>query len=127
MRGVTLPAWSEGRYRNVPDLLAAVGPSLWQLTWGVVATEVSPHPLASRLEALTRDVRVETKELVSLFGSGLQLVDGSVHGFAGLEQRTPALVVRAVDSTSWDVESADVEILNAIKRAYADARDLPTG
>ncbi|EPX56033.1 hypothetical protein D187_007375 [Cystobacter fuscus DSM 2262] len=125
MRGVTLKAWRAEHYVGLAELLRLLEPRVADFTWEPRLGEVAPGPGAERLEALGPEQRLTTFEARHLLTLDMQLIDGVLLGYAHSDQTSPTVVLRAVDSTSWDIESDDEEILALVRRAWPDASDIP--
>jgi hypothetical protein len=125
MRGVTFNAWREGQPVSLHDLMRVLEPFVRGLTWKLRLDEVAPGPWVERLEAIGPEERLTTSEVLRLVTPDVQLIDGALFGYGGPGQEPPSLVLRAVDSTSWDVESASEEVLALVRRAWPDALDIP--
>ena len=52
-----------------------------------------------------------------------RIIDGSLRAYAGAADPAPFLTLFAVDSSEWDVESADAGILSAVREAFSTATD----
>jgi hypothetical protein len=62
--------------------------------------------------------------LIDLARQGVQIIDGEPIAYRGGEE-VRWLVIRAVDSTWWDVETDDEEVLTRIQAAFPAAMKLP--
>jgi hypothetical protein len=125
MRGVTLKAWQAEHYVGLAELLRLLEPRIEGFTWEPRLGEMAPGPEAERLEALAPEPRLTTLEVRHLFTLDVQLIDGVFLGYAHSAQTSPTIVLRAVDSTSWDIESDDEEVLALVRRAWPDVIDIP--
>jgi hypothetical protein len=121
MKMVTFNAWREGRCVTLSELLLLLLPKIQGFTWRLSLAEISPHPMAEELEVVAGQKALGTRELVELVAPGVQIIDGKIEGFVDARASSPSIVIRAVDSTSWDVESEDDEILSTIGHEYPDA------
>lgn len=61
--------------------------------------------------------------LLAAARAGVQLVDGGLA--ASLGDDVPWVIVRAVDSTEWDIESDDTALLERLTGAILTAQPLP--
>ncbi|MEZ4312249.1 MAG: hypothetical protein R3F14_29825 [Polyangiaceae bacterium] len=82
-------------------------------------------PRAEELESTHADKRLSTLELLHLVTPDVQIIDGEIVGYSATDEEVPVILFRAVDSTSWDVESDDSDVLALIRTTYPDARDIP--
>jgi hypothetical protein len=109
------------QYRGVTQLLSALGPIAKELTWRLDLTEVAPGPTAAALESLRQDQWLTTQELDRLAGGDAQIIDGAIFGHRMANDDRVVVVITAVDSTSWDVESTDEQVIQLIRAEYPDA------
>jgi len=85
--------------------------------------EVAPGATAERLHALSdRHATLPGDDLLAL-AVGIQVIDGN------FEARQPNatelwVVLRAVDGSSWDVVSDDLQVLDDYRRGFPDAAPL---
>lgn len=107
MKGVTFHAWREGHEVSLHELMRVL------------------ERFEARLETIAPEERLTTPELLRLVTPDVQLIDGTLLGYGGPGQEPPSHVLRAVDGTSWDVESMDEDVLARVRRAWPDAHDLP--
>src|SRR2546425_881570 len=124
MSGVSFAAWQNGRYVGLAEILLVLGRAVIGLIWRLQIAEVAPEPGSAGLNQATDAEGLSTLDVLHLVAPDVQIIDGEVQGFRG-DDSSPVLVIRAVDSTSWDVVAADTEILAVIRAAYPDAADLP--
>ena len=54
----------------------------------------------------------------------VQIIDGRVVGREAAS-RGDAIVIEAVDSTSWDVSAADSRVLQVLRATFSDAEEIP--
>jgi hypothetical protein len=126
MSGVTWRAWEGDRYVTLGDILTALGDLARDLRWKVRVDDVAPGPGAARLEAVDPDTWLDTPDLIGVAGGeDVQVIDGEVAGYRAEALRAPYLVIRAVDSSWWDVESADDAVADALRSRFSGVEDLP--
>jgi hypothetical protein len=125
MRGVTFPAWAEGNPIPLVELLELLGERGRHSTWRLRGLEVSPSESAERWHSLSNTGRaVSGNELVALAREEAQLIDGELEGWQGEGQR-PWVVIRAIDSTSWDLLCEDQRVLDEALQRFENATLLP--
>jgi hypothetical protein len=122
MRGLSFRAWRDGRYVALAEILVLLRPRVLNFSWALRLVEVAPHPMARALESVSPETSLGTLELIHLVSPDVQVIDGEVVG--SVDGASPRIVVRAVDSTSWDIESDDEEIVSEARRAHPDATEL---
>jgi hypothetical protein len=120
-KGVTFPAWHGTSYVSAPEVLNALDPHLHEFVWQVRADEVAPGPGARQLQEISPSTRLSTPELLDQLRPGAQIIDGELRGYESADSITPAVTLRAVDSTWWDVESEDDGLIAAVRDAFPDA------
>ena len=120
-RGVTFPMWDGDRLRWPREVLAVVGDRTADAGWQVQVLEAAGDPdAAARMEELgDRGGQIPDAELRQATAGDVQLVDATLS-----VGQPPSLVIRAVDSTHWDVVSDDLELLRRFKERFG-AVDLP--
>jgi hypothetical protein len=128
MTGVTFPAWQEGRYVGLGEVLRALGISdIAGFQWRLKLEELAPHPGAEEFEQASEREGISTPELLRLADAGTQIIDGQLLGFSLLTDTSPTLVIRAVHSTWWDIESENSVLLANARGAHAEAsKSTPT-
>ncbi|MFY0573458.1 hypothetical protein ACN28S_03015 [Cystobacter fuscus] len=118
-------AWREGHYLNLDELLRVLEQFVMGFTWKLHPGEIAPGPSAERIESVDPEELMNTLDLLRLITPDVQIIDGEILGYAHPGQELPAVVLRAVDSTSWDIESEDEEVLSVIRKVFPDAMDIP--
>ena len=112
--------------RHVLDLLGTrAARSLWEV--GGVAREdealvVAGEEAADRLEALAQSSgRISGKLLARLAHSVYQVIWGEFRAYDA-QAESPWVIVRAIDSTWYEVETDDEQVLARIRSAFKDVR-----
>lgn len=101
---------------DLAEVLAALGPRAITSSWSyrdlefVSRNEQEVPELEQNLEA-TRPL--SGQDLLRATGRILQVIDGEFAAF-DQEEHTPWVIVRAVDSTWWEVESPDVSVVATV-------------
>lgn len=124
MRGLTFPAWIGEHYVSLAELLLTLGRSILSCSWEARVDEIAPHPRANRIEAIVPSQRIGTMELLHLVTPDVQVIDGELRCLRDAGDHEPWISIRAVDSTSWDVESSNEEILEIIRNAFPAAEQI---
>ncbi|MEV0611179.1 hypothetical protein AB0I61_33020 [Polymorphospora rubra] len=123
MKRIRLHAWRGSHYIGATELLTMLGRITAELSWELQIDEVAPGPTGARIEALARQPRVRTRALiVAAFPDG-QIIDGELRGYVDGDADEPYIVLRAVDSTDWDIECVDPQVYGALKIALPDSVD----
>jgi hypothetical protein len=121
--GVSFSAWQGDEYRRLVAVLAAIGPPAVTARWRLRMHEVFGESAETMYELAQQGTEVSGERLAELDHGYLQIVDGELTTILG---SSPAIVVRAVDSSWWDVESDTSEIIDSVRRAFPDATELPS-
>lgn len=103
---------------DLRDLLQLLGSKAANMQWLVMKDVDCIGPRAEELRGLaTRAVRVESRALAAIATGITQVVDGE---FCGYEESRPAptIILRAVDSSSWDISSDRDAILDIFRQHF---------
>jgi len=122
---LTFRAWQGDRYLGLWDILTALEDVVANLQWRVRIDEMAPEPGANRLEEIGHDAWLDTAELLDVAANNVQVIDGQVSGYQSRDSASPHLTIRAVDSTWWDVESADEHVAEAVVDRLPDVEPMP--
>ncbi|MET9892325.1 hypothetical protein ABZZ47_19270 [Streptomyces sp. NPDC006465] len=113
MKGLTFPAWQGPHYVTLAELLVRLGSFGLRLRWRVECDE--KWDLTAELERRSAGDGMDTLTLLSLTTPGVQLIDAEACGFAG---DVLAVVLTEVDSSSWDIRTADQRVLSEFRNHY---------
>lgn len=117
---------------DLRDLLRLLAPRSLEARW-VVSTVKSSKPGhewfeatgegGERLEGLAQDDgQLSGSDLAALAGNTRQVIWGEFVGSAPTQPDKPWVIIRAVDSTFYEIESDDEAVLNKISSTYEDVR-----
>ena len=127
MRGISITdSTPDGSVLTVDlvDILRLLGPLAIQTEWEVADVESVGGASARELERLAEaGTRVPGQTLLSLVDGVTQIIDGKFAGYRDGEDQ-PWIIVRAVDSSAFDVESEDEAIVSALKRQFKSVTEL---
>jgi len=125
MSGISLKAQRGDAYLSLAELLFVLGRPLLKLHWKARVSKVAgPEEVAARLTSVAEEDWLGTFDLLHLVTPDVRIVDGEVTGYDAQGERI--LNVRAVDSSWWDVETDDPEILQTLSEVYPDGMKLST-
>lgn len=116
---LTIRAWRQGHYVGLAELLLVLGRFVYDQSWTMRVVEVAPGPGESFFDAWDPATVVSTYELLHLVTPAVQLIDGSVSSVSCDSEGEPWLTLRAVDSTTWDIETRDLGVIRAATSHYA--------
>ncbi len=102
-----------------------LGSATCNTIWKLRLEDVAPGPERLTLERLTARPWVSTAEIVAAASPNGQIIDGQLSGYADQQAPEPHLVIRAIDSTDWDIEWSDERLGREIKAVFTDARMIP--
>ena len=115
--GITFHAWMDERYRTTAEVLSALGDHLrWRLKVADANSDAD--------ELYNPPGEMETARMLE-FLDDVQIIDGVLEGRRPGDE-APYVLVRAVDSSWWDIESEDPVLLDAARAKFPDAFDQPT-
>lgn len=110
---------------DLRDLLKLFKERVLHSSWRIVDLECLGGKAADILHQASEDGRqLEGAELMKLAIEVDQIIDGEFTALLPGESE-PWVVIRAVDSSAFDVITDDAEILLAIKRNFSEVVDLP--
>lgn len=127
MTYLSLPAWLQDRPLYLAELLLALGWSIVDVTWTCRGVELAPGTEPTTLEDISDTGQsINTLELFDASTPDVQLVDGEIVGdrWSAPREEPPIITLRAVDSTSWDLELSQQPCVDSIKSAFPQAIDL---
>lgn len=133
MRGViirdgTEPGGGGGLEFDLPEVLGALGERVAASRWrgrGLCYVSRDERGIEA-LERLGAGGEVMGGELLAALPRLLQVIDGEFEGL-GTARPSPWVVVRAVDSSWWEVYSDEPAVLVAVQGRFRIVEDLPDG
>jgi hypothetical protein len=127
MRGITITDSSpDGGMLAVDliDLLRLLGTTALDTEWEISGGESVGGAAAEELQRLVdAGTRVPGPTLLALAGAVGQVIDGRFAGYRDGEQR-PWIIIRAVDSTAYDVQSDDESVLARMKQRFQSVAEF---
>lgn len=111
---------------NLRDLLHLAGAKAEESEWELRNLECIGDPEADECHRLSNsNEKISGNHLIRLASGLAQVIDGEFLAFQQGESE-PWLIIRAVDSSAYDVESEDEALLNMISKRFKDVVDIPT-
>jgi len=117
---------------DLRDLLRLLAPRSFKARWVVSTVKSSKlgHEWfeatgegGERLEGLAQhDGQISGSDLAALAENTRQVIWGEFVGSAPTQSDKPWVIIRAVDSTFYEIDSDDEAVLNKISSAYKDVR-----
>jgi hypothetical protein len=131
MRGVIIrdgtgPGGPGGLQFDLAEVLRALGERVTRSRWrgrGLWYVSRDEEDIET-LERLGAGELVAGHELVAILPRLMQVIDGEFEGIAAGGE-LPWVVVRAVDSSWWEVLSDEPEVLEAIRLSFHAVEELP--
>jgi hypothetical protein len=124
MSGITFPSWTDDGPVELLEILELLGDRGRQATWRLRSLEVAPSDAAQQLHAHSdREDDITGDELLRLADRKPQLIDGVLEAWLP-DADAPWVVIRAIDSTSWDLLSEDAQVLDEARTRF-HATPLP--
>lgn len=110
----------DGRFLDfdLRDVLLCLGGSVLEHRWTVLGVECLGPAAAELHELSDQRAVVSGAELLGLAERIDQTVDGTFEGRTGQDDTPPMLMVQAIDSTTFVVESAAPGVLEALERHF---------
>jgi hypothetical protein len=128
MRGLTITeSTQDGRFLSTDliDILRLLGSHGVNAEWEIAGVECVGAAAADELHRLGEARgRVPGGTLLKLAAEVTQVIDGVFAGYRSGETH-PWVVIRAVDSSAYDVESDDEAVLARIRQDFPHAAELP--
>ena len=127
MRGITISdrqANNNILAVNLAEILQLLGPQLALTEWEISDIECLGTD-SDRLHQLAdSQTRVSGETLLQIATNILQVIDGTFAGYLK-DKSELSIIVRAVDSSAYDVESSDDAILTKLRQRFQNVEDLP--
>jgi hypothetical protein len=128
MHGVTIRDSSpDGRFLAVDliDILRVLGTAAHNSDWLISNVECVGEAAAEELHRLAdASARIPGRTLVALAADVTQVIEGVFAGYRSDEEH-PWIVICAVDSTAFDVRSAEADVLECIRQRFRQVAELP--
>lgn len=108
---------------DLRHLLAALGPAARESEWLVEDVDCTGPRADELVRAAADRQRILGEGLAAIAEGVVQVIDGTFRAFSSDDGRL-WVVLRAVDSTSWDVSSSDDGVLQLIRESFSCVREL---
>ncbi len=109
---------------DLREVLAVIGDSALASSWRCQYVECMGDN-ADGMHKISNEGRIVSGgELVQIASGILQTIDGIFEAYRD-EANSPWLVIRAVDSSSFDVLSSDSKVLEKVRRSFREVTGLP--
>jgi len=109
---------------DLREILTVIGDSALASSWRCQYIECTGEN-ADVMHKISDERRIISgSELMQIVSGIFQTIDGEFEAHHGGEN-SPWLIIRAVDSSSFDVISSDSEVLERVRRNFGEVTDLP--
>jgi hypothetical protein len=127
MRGITILDRDERGTMAVElnELLQLVGPPVRESDWELKNVECVGGSAATDCHRLSNSgQRISGDQVIRLAAGVDQFIDGEFEAYRKDAPR-PWLIIRAVDSSAYDVESEDTRLLRRIQERFRNVAEIP--
>jgi hypothetical protein len=108
---------------DLVDLLRALAPIPEDVEWCVANLELASSTTDELYDIERRNATLTISQLDRLAHECGQIINGEITACSS-GTKTPVLVLRAVDSSAWDVSADDQEMLARVRRAFSQVREV---
>ncbi|VXD24087.1 hypothetical protein PL8927_790180 [Planktothrix serta PCC 8927] len=126
MQGITITDETTDGFLaiNLIDILQAIAPTVLTSQWQISHLECL-GTTAERLHQIADNQQWISGTLLLELAAGItQVIDGKFQGNR-LNENQPWLTITAVDSSAYDIESLDENILAQIRQQFQQVSELP--
>src|SRR5712691_986076 len=126
MKGITITDSDERGILSVSlnDLLHLLQPAISDSAWSCDDVEATGKTAEELYRLCDSRTQLDSETLMRLAAGLDQIIDGSFRAFRP-RQSQPWLIIRAVDSAAYDVETNDVRLLERLRGKFRRAVDIP--
>lgn len=110
---------------DIRELIAVIGEPALVSSWQCKYLECFGDNAEKLHEISDKEQHISGEELMQIASGIYQTVDGEFEAYCDKAEK-PWLVIRAIDSSSFDVITSDLEILERVRRNFQDVTDLPS-
>ena len=112
---------------ELAEILDEVGDEARASNWTVREVEAVGDGAQELIDAEDAGTPIDGERLKKLAQNVIQIIDGEFRGFRTQESK-PWIIIKAVDSTSWDIASDVTSVLDRFRKKYSsvyEAGDQP--
>jgi hypothetical protein len=110
---------------DLRDILRLIGPEAETAEWQVSEVEALDGKAAQELEDLSdRKLKIPGHVLLRLSDNVGQIINGCFEAYRN-QASEPWIVIRAVDSSAFDVETDSETLIEQIRRRFNNVADIP--
>lgn len=124
MKGITISDEKDNVLSfDLVDILNFIGEKAICSKWKVSYVECNGRTAEELHKISDEKILISGKHLFLIASNLLQTIDGKFEAFLGNEL-IPWLIIRAVDSSEFDVETDDFDVLQKIRQSFSNVVDL---
>ena len=109
---------------NLIDILEIIAPAIATTQWQIINLECLGTTAEKLCQIADNRQLISSELLLKLVAEITQVIDGKFQGYL-LNENQPWLIITAVDSSAYDVETVDENILNQIRQQFQQISELP--
>ena len=126
MQGITITDQTTDGFLsvNLIDILEAIAPGVLSSKWQISNLECLGEAAEKLYQIADSEECISGELLLQLAADITQVIDGKFAGYR-LNESQPWLIVTAVDSSAYDVETVEEKILGQVRQQFQQVSELP--
>lgn len=125
MKGITIRDKKAGQLTfDLVDILRTIGDGVIDSQWRVYDAEAIGNSAEYLHTIADNEISISGNELLSIAGDLIQVVDGVFEAFRDAPH--PWLIIRAVDSSEFDVECDSAVVHDKLRARFRDLSQIQT-
>jgi len=109
---------------DLRDIIRCLGAPAMESYWEIGQVECLGAGADAFYKQARQAARLSGRSLLRLADHVDQVIDGEFRGYRNVADREPWVIVRAVDSSAYDIESDDDAALNMLRRRFKEVADI---
>jgi len=109
---------------NLIDILQAIAPAILTTQWQITSLECLGTTAEQLHQIADNHQLISGKLLLELAAEITQVIDGKFQSYR-LNENQPWLIITAIDSTAYDIETVDQRILIKMRQQFQQISELP--
>jgi len=126
MQGITITDQTTDGFLavNLIDILQAIAPAVLTTQWQITNLECLGKTAEKLYQIADSQQWISGALMLELAAAITQVIDGKFQGYR-LNENQPWLIITAVDSSAYDVETLEENILGQIRQQFQQVSELP--
>jgi len=126
MQGITITDQTTDGFLavNLIDILQAIAPAVLTTQWQITNLECLGKTAEKLYQIADSQQWISCALMLELAAAITQVIDGKFQGYR-LNENQPWLIITAVDSSAYDVETLEENILGQIRQQFQQVSELP--